>query len=497
MNLSNALDLVVVAIYLLGTLGIGARFLKRSSTTEGFTVGCRSVPAWAVGLSMLGVFVSSISFVGNPGKAYADNWAPLLFAFTVPLVAIIAGRWFVPIYRSVSDVSAYALLERRFGYWARAYGSLSFQLLQLGRVSVILYFVGLVVAPILQVPVTALILVVGLLVAFYTTLGGIQAVIWTDVVQVIVMFGGALWCLLLIFNLMPGGAPQVFSIAWEAGGKFELGKLSLEWENQTLLGVLLFGILANLQNFGIDQNFVQRYHTAGSERKARKALVVATLPFIPVTALFLMIGTALFSFYRVFPELLAGNVEGDAVFPYFIGTQLPAGVRGLLAACILAAAMSTISSSLNCMATVFVEDFWQRLWRPSLTQREHVRILRLLTAVSGALGVLLSFAIIGARSGLDLFWELSAVIGSALLGIFLLAILPWRIHRTALILATSVSVLFVLWGTLSREIESLPLRLSLDPLLTGAIGTVLLMFIALAASRLVPGWRTSTGENHT
>jgi SSS family solute:Na+ symporter len=185
------------------------------------------------------------------------------------------------------------------------------------------------------------------------------------------------------------------------------------------------------------------------------------------------------------------------VFPYFIGTQLPAGVRGLLAACILAAAMSTISSSLNCMATVFVEDFWQRLWRPSLTQREHVRILRLLTAVSGALGVLLSFAIIGARSGLDLFWELSAVIGSALLGIFLLAVLPWRIHRTALILATSVSVLLVLWGTLSREIESLPLRLSLDPLLTGAIGTVLLMFIALAASRLVPGWRTSTGENHT
>jgi len=484
----RTLDLVVVAVYLLGTVGLGMRFLRRSGTTEGFTVGSRSIPAWAVGLSVLGVFVSSLSFVGNPGKAYTDNWAPFLFALTVPLVALIAGRVFIPLYRKRREVSAYSYLEERFGFWARGYGSLSFQLIQFGRVSVILYLVALVVAPILGLSIPTVIVVVGILVTIYTMAGGIEAVIWTDVIQVIVMFGGALWCLVLIFKLMPGGPAEIFRVALEAGGKFDLGEMSFRWDNQTFVGVLLFGILSNLQNFGVDQNYIQRYHTAKSEQEARKALLIAVLPFIPVTALFLMIGTSLFSFYRVQPGLLPDNVTGDMVFPHFIATQLPPGVAGLLIAAILAAAMSTISSSLNCMATVFVEDIYCRGWKRRLTDRQHVRLLRLLTALCGVGGMGLAVAMVGNRSGLDLFWEICALVGSGLLGIFLLGVLPLSITRRAVQWATAATVIFVLWGTFSREASFLPAQWQchLDRLLVGALGTGLLMGAGIFLSRVLP-----------
>jgi SSS family solute:Na+ symporter len=487
MNVGRIVDLGVVVVYLLGILSIGARFLRRTKTTSGFTVGSRTIPAWAIGISVLAVFVSSISFVGNAGKAFSDNWAPFLFALTVVIVAAAAARWFVPLYRSFRDVSAYALLERRFGYWARAFGSSSFQVIQLARIGVILYLLSLVVAPVLEVPSATVILVVGVLVVVYTMLGGIEGVIWTDVIQVFVMFGGAVWCLITIFWLMPGGALQVFELAWKAGGKFDLGEYSMRWENQTFLGVLLFGILANLQNFGADQNYVQRYHAAKSEADAKRAVLIGAFPFVPVTALFLMIGTSLFSFYRVYPELLPSHIRGDAVFPYFISTRLPAGVRGLLVASILAAAMSAISSSLNCVATVFLKDFYCRLWRQCSTEKEQVRVLRVLTALCGGLGMGVSFLMVGAKSGLDLFWEISAVAGSTLLGLFMLAILRREVNQSVVRVATGGAIVFLTWAVLSREFHSLPLRLQLDPLLAGAGATIVLVTSTLVVSRLLTG----------
>lgn len=451
-------------------------------------MGSRSVPAWAVGISILGTFVSSLSFIGNPGKAFTDNWAPFLFALTVPLVAWIAGKVFIPLYRRRHQVSAYSLLEDRFGYWARAYGSFSFQLIQFGRVSVILYLVALVVAPVLGMSVPFVIVIIGILVTIYTMVGGMEAVIWTDVIQVVVMFGGAIWCLVRILALMPDGPGQAFSVAWAAGGKFDLGQMSLHWDNQTFFGVLLFGIMSNLQNFGVDQNYIQRYHAAKSEPEARRAVFIAALPYIPITALFLTIGTSLFSYYRLFPDLLPAGLSGDMVFPYFIRTQLPAGLRGLLIAAILAAAMSTVSSSLNCMSTVFVEDVWRRLWAPNLSDRSQVRLLRLLTVAAGVGGIALGITMIGSQSGLDLFWDICALAGSGLLALFLLAILPWRTSRKATQTATVVAVLYVLWGSFSGELSSLPgyLQCSLNRLLVGVIGTLLLMVLAWGLTWFLP-----------
>ncbi|MBL8229426.1 MAG: sodium/solute symporter [Bryobacterales bacterium] len=469
------LDLVVVGLYLLITVGLAARFVRQGGTAEGFSLGSGQIPTWAIGLSLLGTFVSSISFVGNPGKAYSDNWAPLGFALVTPLVAFFAGRYFVPLYRGRGHVSAYQFLEERFGYWARAYGSASFLLVMLGRVSVILYLVAIVIAPMLGLPVPMVIIVTGIIVTVYTLMGGMEAVIWTDVVQVIVMLGGALWCLAAILLAIPGGAAQVYQIASDAGGKFALGEYSLRWDGQTFLGVFCFAILANIQNFGTDQNYVQRYLTVKSDREAVRALVIGTLPFIPMTALFLMIGTGLFAFYRVNPALLPAGVTGDMVFPHFIRTQLPPGVSGLLVAAILAAAMSTLSSNINCMATVFVEDYCRRLWMPALNPASHIRLLRISGLVLGMAGTMFGLTMMGFRSVLDLFWEICSMVGSGLLGLFLLAAAFRNISPAAAQLAAIAGIVTV---------AVVKLGLRADALVAGSSGTFVLIAVAFVYSRI-------------
>jgi SSS family solute:Na+ symporter len=489
-------DIVVVAVYMTGTLAIGTRFFAQSASSKGFTLGSGAIPSWAIGLSVLAVFTSSISFVGNPGKAFTDNWAPITFAVTVPLVAMLAGRYFVPLYRQRGYISAYALLEERLGYWARAYGCVAFLLIQVGRVSVILYLVSLVVAPTLGLSIPAIVLATAVVVTIYTVVGGIEAVIWTDVVQIIVMLAGVLWCLAEIAWLMPQGPAQMFAIAWQAGGKFQPGDLSWSFDQQTALGVFVFGILSNLQNFGIDQNYVQRYLTAGSDRAARHAVVLAAWPYVPLTALFLLIGSGLYSFYRVFPERLPAGLTGDMVFPHFIRAELPPGVSGLLVAAILAAAMSTLSSNLNCMATVFVEDLYARWRGKTIAEKEKVFVLRAMTAVWGVVGSAGALAMIGYRSGLDLFWQICATVGAGWLGVFLLAITRRRWRPAAVQWAVAVSILFVAWANLTPHLKFAPphLRSSFDPLFAGAIGTILLLTLAQALSwvfsrlgRAVPG----------
>ena len=194
-------DLVVLIVYILGIVAFGAMFARRSRTLEGFTVGSRSLPGWAVGLSILGTFASSIAFLANPGKSYATNWNPFVFGLSLPIACAIAAVLFIPLYRGKLQTTAYEHLENRFGYWARAFCGVSLILLQLVRIGVVLYLVSLAMAALLNWDIRVVIVVLGILTIFYTAVGGIEAVIWTDVVQAIVLLGGGLLCCVLL--LMP------------------------------------------------------------------------------------------------------------------------------------------------------------------------------------------------------------------------------------------------------------------------------------------------------
>jgi SSS family solute:Na+ symporter len=480
-----SLDLIIIAVYLLGTTLFGAWFVRRSQTLEGYVLGNRQFPGWAIGLSILGTYLSSISFLANPGKSYASDWRPFVFSLTLPIAVWIAARWFVPLYRQHIQSTAYEHLERRFGYWARGYAGLSLILLQIGRVAIVLYLVALAMGQLLGWDIHAVILALGLLTLVYTSVGGFSAVIWTDVVQTVVLLIGAVLCAGLLLAEIPGGWGQVIEIA-TAERKLGLGGFDANLLQQGFWVIFLFGLAENLRNFSIDQNYVQRILAARSERSAKRALWIGGLLYIPVSALFFAIGTLLFVYYQTLPD--AGLPDKpDQVFPYFIVTQVPNGIIGVLVAAILAAGMSTLDSSLNSSATVWAMDIYRRKIRPQASDQQLLRVTRWGTLSIGILGTSASLAMTQIRTALDVWWEISAIFGGGMLGLFLLGwLVPRATGKTAL-LATGLGILLIAWGTLSQSPGAAHWPIfPLHTMLVGLTGTLCILVCGWLLSFLSP-----------
>ncbi len=347
------IDVFVFIIYLVGIVLFGSSFYRKNKTASAFTLGNNSVPSWVISLSILATFVSSISYLALPGQAYLSDWNVFVFSLSVPIASIIAVKFFVPLYRSANSPSAYTYLEKRFGPWAKTYASVMYLFTQLMRAGTILFLMALPLHILLGWDIITIIIITGLSVMAYSLLGGIQAVLWTDAIQAIILIVGALICIGILMFSMPEGPGQLFQIASE-NQKFSLGSFSSGLTNPTFWVVLIYGLFINLQNFGIDQNYIQRYMSSKSDKDAKKSALNGGLLYVPVSALFLFIGTALFSFYKANQGLLPAGVEGDQVFPYFIVNQLPTGLTGLLIASIFAAGMSTVSTSINSTSTALI-----------------------------------------------------------------------------------------------------------------------------------------------
>lgn len=444
------LDLIVIALYLVGMVSVGIWFARKSSNTEEFMAAGRSLPGWVVGLSIFGTYVSSISFIANPGKAYQANWNPLLFSLSIPLAALIAVKFFVPFYRSSSEISAYNHLETRFGAWARVYAVLCYLMTQLGRTGTILFLVAKVIFPLFdqQIPVVWIIVVTGILVTTYTLLGGIEAVIWTDAIQSAVLTLGILTTLgVLAWNLAGGPVAAVSEASHQ--GKLSLGTLDFSWTAETFWLTLIYGLFINLQNFGIDQSYVQRYATAKSEADARRSVWLGALLYVPISAALFLIGTLLWVFYRQQGGLPDG-IKADDVYPLFIVQQLPPGITGILIAAILAAAMSSVDSSLNCSATLILCDVYKRFFRPLAGERESMVVLYAATLIFGLLGTLAACAMIGIKSALDVWWAIAAIASGGMLGLFLLGYLSRRANGSAALAGVVTGLVIIVWMSLCR-----------------------------------------------
>ena len=498
-------DLLVLALYVVGIVAFGSGFFRRSRTPRGFTAARGALPGWAVGLSLFGTYLSSNTFLGVPGKAYASNWNSFVFSLSLPFAAWIAAKYFVPFYRGTGEVSAYTHLERRFGLWARVYAMVCYLLTQLARVGAILFGVGIALAALTGWPIQLIIVATGALVTFYTLLGGIEAVIWTDVAQSLVLSLGALLVLAMLLFGMPEGPGQLFDIAAREG-KFSLGSLALDFTTSTFWVVLLYGVFINLNNFGIDQSFVQRYHTARSDREAARSVWLAALLYLPISLVFFLIGSGLFAYYEVQPELKAQlqhevvmqsdpSIEepteltkedlGDRVFPHFIVRELPPGLAGLLIAALLAAAMSSIDTSLNSSATVILSDLYRGWLQRSMNEPEAMRVLYTSTVVMGVLGVGTALAMIGVKSLLDAWWTLSGVFAGGVLGLFLLGFISRRANRPAAVTAVVTGVLVIFWMTFSLRLpaESL-LRSPFHANMIIVVGTLTIFLVGILVSRL-------------
>ena len=478
------IDLAILLIYNVGIVAFGCWFVRRNRSSEHFMAAGRSLPGWAVGLSIFGSYVSSISFLANPGKSYSDNWNPFVFALSLPLAAWLSVRYFVPFYRKSGEISAYHHLETRFGGWARTYAVICFLLIQLTRLGTILYLLSLAIQPVLGWDLKTLIIVIGGLVIIYPMLCGTEGVIWTGALQSLVLVIGPLICIGVLLGSMPEGPSQIFNIA-SRYDKFSLGSYSLtsSISESTFWVVLAYGFITNLQNFGIDQAYVQRYITAKSDRAARQSIWMGALLYLPIGAIFFFIGTALFAFYQPQPDILPTGIKPDAVFPYFIMTQLPVGLTGLVLAAICAAAMD---SNLNCSATLLHCDIYERYFRRVKSERESLWVLRLSTLAFGILSIITALAMISVKNALDVWWKYAGIFSGGMVGLFLLGLISRRANNTGAMAGTAIGILAILWMTFSPKWMGLPawLRSPFHDLLIIVIGTLLILVIGLLVSRL-------------
>ena len=448
----HIIDIIVFLLFTGGVVAFGCSFFKKKGTSEEFTSAGRSLPGWVVGMSIFATYVSSISYLGYPGKAFSGDWNAFVFSLSIPIASYFAARYFVPFYRSQDSISAYSFLENRFGPWARIYASSCYLLTQIARTGSILYLLALPMNVLLGWHIQTIIVVTSVAIVLYSMLGGMKAVIWTEAIQGIILIGGALVCMFILLFDMPGGPVQTFSIAME-DGKFSLGSFGSSLSESTFWVCLIYGIFTNLQNYGIDQSYVQRYHTAKNEKEAKFSALFGGYLFIPVSAVFFMIGTGLYAFYKVHPGILPDGVRADYVFPFFIVNELPVGLTGLLIASIFAAGMSTIATSVTSSSTIILTDYYQR-FRKHAGNRERMLVLKLSSVGVGVAGILVALAFMSVQSALDAWWALASIFSGGMLGLFLLGYISKKARNFDAVLGVVCGVILVCWIVISPFVHA-------------------------------------------
>lgn len=443
------IDIVVVVISVLFTLGAGFYFARRQKSSDQYFSGSKNIPAWAIGMSIFATLISSVTFLAYPAAAYKSNWILLVQGLMVPIVLVFLIWVIVPLFRKVIRLSAYEYFERRFSVFARMYSSLAFILTHFSKMGTVLYLVSLALATLTGLDVTSFIIFLTLMIVFLTLLGGIEAVIWMDVIQGFLLIGGGLFCVgILLFNSQ-GGPSYMLNEAITLK-KIDFGPYDFTFSKLTFWVLVANGAFYALQKYGTDQTIVQRYLAAKSDKDAKKAAYIGVFASVPVWALFMLIGSLLFVFYNSDGAVLPTGIDADQVFTYFIGTELPVGVVGLVLAALIAAAVSSLDSDMNCLAAIGVEDFYQRL-NPNCTDKQRLNVGRLLVLLSGIAmaGVALLYNAWDGEGILGIVFNLYAIFSAGIVGIFILGLFSRRANKQGLHIGIFTCIIFTAYAILT------------------------------------------------
>ena len=450
----TGLDLGVLSVYLLLLVGIGWRLSRRGKTTGDYFLAGGRIPWWAAGLSVFATGLSSLTFTGIPALAFETDCTYYVGVLTIPLVAPLIVFFFMPVFRRANITTVYEYLERRFNLAIRLFASASFILFQLGRMTIVLYLPALALNAVTDIDINACIVLMVVLATAYTYLGGIEAVIWTDVLQTVVLVGGAIIALFVIASNVEGGFGGLYSEALAAG---KLSTAEFDWgpgsfTKEVFWVIVLGGIFQNIATYGSDQAVVQRYLATPDEKSAAKGIWTNALLAIPVPALLFFVGAGLFVYYQQQQFSLSPDLKNDQIFPLFMVQALPPGLTGLLIAGVLAASMSTLDSSMNSVSAVFVTDFYRR-FKPQLPEERYLRAARITTIVLGLLTLCAGLILADLhesgnskiRSMFDEYLLFLGLILGPLGGIVCLAIFTRRSNSTGVLTGAFVAVLTLLW----------------------------------------------------
>lgn len=465
----RVLDIVVLIIYFGVTLGIGAFFSRKNVSTEEYFLGGRSFPGWALGLSLLGTCMSSVTFIALPADGFKTTLIRLTMTLVFPLTCLFAAYVLLPFFRRGTISSAYEYLARRFGASVSCYAASMFFLLQTIRISGILYLISLIIQSVTGLDFVVCMLLSGGVTALYTVSGGFDAVIWTDVLQTITLIAGAGIVIGVVLYYSPEGFRQLVSTAWEHGklsfvqdlnvttGHLEPLAKGFSLSERTFRMLLLVGVVQYL-TMQFDQTSIQRWCSAKSAKEARKAIGVLACCAVPVWTGFMFVGTMLWAFFYFNPdpavtEMLNGVRKAEEIVPYFITRYVPAGWAGLVMAGALAAAMSSLSSSINAASMVWVRDIYKPYIATSRSDKHYLKIGFSAAAVVSLLmmGGAYLFYISTTKTLTELTLILGSVCGGGMVAVFLVGVFT-RVGDSRAVWAGLVSnALFVSWLILSNR----------------------------------------------
>ena len=443
------IDMTIVVVSVVAAIVVGVYFANRQKSTADYYKAGSHIPAWAVGMSMFATIISSVTFLAYPGNAFKGNWLNLVQGLMVPIV-LVGMVWFiVPLFRRVIKLSTYEYFERRFGVVARYWSSIAFLLEHFTKMGAVLYLMGLAATTFLGIDIQVIIIVIGIVVILLTFLGGMEAIVWMDVVQGFLLIFGGLLAVGMLFYLTDGGAATIFKVAGEFN-KIDVGPYDWDFQQKTFWVLVFNGMFYALQKYGTDQSMVQRYLVAKDEKSAKKATYLGVAMSVPTWALFMFVGTCLFVYYQVNTGMLPEGIKGDKVFPYFIANEMPVGLAGLIIAALVAGAISTIDADVNCISAIFVEDYYAKV-KKHATDKQKLNVGRIAVLVTGAACIVLAliFNKMGNESILDSLIVLYAIISAGIVGILVLGIFTRRANWKGLYIGLAATLIFTIYALLT------------------------------------------------
>src|SRR5438876_1096738 len=455
----SAIDYAVLLVYLIGITVFGTLFRRTQRSVKDYFVGARNIPWLVIGLSIVATETSTLTLVGVPALAYSTfakpeqggNLSYLQVVFGYIIARVLISLLFIPAYFQGELLTAYELLRRRFGVQTKNFAASLFLVMRALAEGVRVFAASIVLSAVLSVSLPGLpllwlwsIIIVGLLTLIYTFEGGIAAVIWTDLVQLIIYIGGSLLAAYQLVHLVPGGWNAIATQA-QAAGKFQLTSFKFDFGVPfTFWAGLLGGTFLTMASHGTDQLLVQRLLTCRNKRESQKALILSGFVILFQFTLFLTIGVMLYVYYKSSP-LTTKLASNDEIFPTFIVQRLPHGISGLVIAAIFAAAMSNLSGSLNSLSSSTVLDFYKPLLRPQASDHDLLKLSRWLTAAWGI--VLIAIAVLASSWG-SVFTTgltIASLVYGPMLGAFLLGVLTRRANQVGVMTGMALSLASMLF----------------------------------------------------
>lgn len=434
MNLSfNLSGRLVLAGYIITLTLIGSFFYRKKSSSADYFLGGRHMSWMLVGISLVAADMSAISYMGMPAWTFRHNWELFLSLCGYLTAAPVVMYLFLPFYMRFKFTTGYQYLERRYDLKTRLLGSALFLLTRGSHVAIVIYAPSIALSTILGLPLHGCILATGIFTTIYTTLGGIKAVIWTDTLQFTVLLTGIITVYWFTLSGIPGGLHGVLHVS-QAAHRFQVFNFTTNPDHMTSFwAMILGGLVLFMATLGTDQAYLQRYFATNSLREGRRAILTDALVALPVSFMLYAVGTMLFAYYHFHPGLLHGLKTIDAILPFFVVQQVGGMISGLIIASIFAASMAVMSAGINSLTTVTSVDFYQRLFRPSATDRHMVVVGRVGTVIWGGAATL--GALFANRLGplVNSFNLINSILGGPILGIFLMGMLVKRANGTGIV----------------------------------------------------------------